>query len=354
MVGVTLLVLWFIVAAWLKIPGTISSVDGRIVSGARQTRIVSLTTAPIVDIPVGLGDRVAAGDILIRFDSRPLELDLASSEQTLAKLNRQLKYIRERSMSSRQQYEAELSVASRELDAATARIERIQTKIQFSTAAEKIYSEMRRDRQIDELKYLESLSIRETDGFELDVLMSEMEVIKAKQSAALYAWNAAEAQFRQEESEALGAIAELEPRLSNLRRRIDEHTVVAPKSGVVEGIAQLSIGQNVPLSDWMMTMSSGDELHFEAAFAANEAAGRVRVKSPASISFDALPWTEYGTLSATVERVGNEEISGRIHVYLSLDQTSNLAHHAQHGLKGVAVVRVDEVTLFQRLLNILR
>jgi multidrug resistance efflux pump len=347
-------VLWFVLAAWLEMPGTVSSVDGRIVSGFRQTRIVSSTTAPIADLRVDLGDRVAPGDILVRFDSRLLELDLASAEQTLAKLNRQLQHVRDRAMFSRQQHEAELSAASKELDTAQARVERIQTKIRFSTSAERIYGEMRRDRQIDELRYLESLSVLETDRFELDALMTEKEVVKERRSAAIYAWNASEARFRQEESEVLGAIAELEPRLAQLRRQIEELTVVASDVGIVEGIAQLSVGQNVPPSDWLMTISPGDEFHFEASFSASKAAGRIRVNSPASISFDALPWTRYGTLSATVERVGNEEISGRILVYLSLSETSDFAGDVRHGLKGMAVVRIDEATLFERLLSSLR
>jgi hypothetical protein len=55
------------------------------------------------------------------------------------------------------------------------------------------------------------------------------------------------------------------------------------------------------------------------------------------------PWTEYGTLSATVANVGNEPSEGRVRVELTLEPHQNTTIPMQHGLPGTAEIEVERV-----------
>ena len=348
-----MLLAWLVVAALLPLPLVLESADGRIVSSDDPTHVVAGTREPVTAIAVRLGDEVAKGEPLVTFDQQSLRLELASKEQTLEKQQRQLNNLREEQRFLREEHDGRLAVLARTIERVEAGILEVQAGIEYAEVEVRIYTDLRSDRQIDELKLQEAHAQLKQNRQRLRALEIEAEEIEAKRQAATQEWRATAARYQRMESDLEGRIAELEPQLERLRKEIGELAITAPHDGVVEGMASISIGQILPEDAWLMTLSPMGEFQFEAKFLATEAAARIKRDAPARIAFSALPWTEYGTLAARVSRVGNEELSGLITVQLDIDQEADLAALTGHGLKGQAIIEVDRVTLLQRMLRLL-
>ena len=123
----------------------------------------------------------------------------------------------------------------------------------------------------------------------------------------------------------------------------------APFPGKIGAMSRVAVGQSMQPGEWLMTLVPDRDYEFQATFLAREAAGRLRVDQPARIRFYALPWTEFGTLDAQVLRVGSEERNGTVRVDFMVDTDSELAAQLSHGLKGEAVIQIDEATLAERM-----
>src|SRR5262249_12012498 len=73
------------------------------------------------------------------------------------------------------------------------------------------------------------------------------------------------------------------------------------------------------------------------------AVGRLHPGQPVRLRLHGFPWTQYGTLTATVASAGNEPSDGRVRVELTLDQQQDAAIPLEHGLTGAAEVEVERV-----------
>ncbi len=351
--GLLVLALWAAVAVTLPLPRVLESADGRIVSALEPARIVAGTDEQLEEIAVRLGDEVARGDLLVRFDQASLKLELASREQRLASYRRQLEEIAAEFGHAGAEHERRLDLLARAVERIEARVAETQASIEYAEFRARTYDSLRSDRVIDALEGEEAQALLKQQQQRLLALRIEADEVRADREVAMAQWRAASARYRRTEAELAGQVAELVPQLEQLRHEIDRLEIRAPYDGVVEGIAPVSAGQTLPRDAWLMTLSPRGDFQFEARFLATEAAARIKSGARARIAFTALPWTEYGTLDATVSRVGNEQRAELITVQLDLAGDNELLALLGHGLTGRAIVEVDRITLLQRLLQLI-
>lgn len=351
--GSLLLLVWGIVAFSVALPVTVSSADGRAVSATDALDISSTSDAPIAVLPLRLGDSVLSGDVLVEFDTEPLRLELARSQQRVAALVQEVESVDREITSTGETLRGELDSFDRAFDALQARMEETKAELEYAVEAESLYRKMRSERQIDALKYSRAHTELAQIRLRLQAQQAESSELLANRRLAVSRNETAQAQLMRHRARLAGDIAEMQPEQRKIELRIEELTVRAPFAGRVGAMARVAVGQTTQPGDWLMTLVPTREYEFQATFAASEAAGRMRVDQPASIRFYALPWTEYGTLQATVLRVGSEERNGTVRVDFSLDTESPLAAQLNHGLKGQAIVQVDEATLTERMFRLL-
>jgi multidrug resistance efflux pump len=86
------------------------------------------------------------------------------------------------------------------------------------------------------------------------------------------------------------------------------------------------------------------ELRIVASFEPADALGRIQPGQPARLRLDGFPWTEYGSISATVTHVGSEVRDGRIRVELAVNPHSANRVPMQHGLPGTVQVVVERIS----------
>jgi hemolysin D len=351
--GVALFVVWLLLAFTIELPLTVASVDGRVVAAAEPIEVKSVSPEPIAEVSVQLGQRVAAGAALIRFDATQFEFDLSSTRERIRKLTDELASLRREIASSEALAVSEGEEFDHAMDRLRARVGETRAVIEHDENAEQIYAALRSQRRIDELKYSEAKSKLAQDRKSLEAEAAEL---LEKESAKRLAFNqrgVERAQLEGKQAQLAGEIAELQPKVRQLERRVEELSVRAPFAGQIGAMANLTVGQIVDRGTWLLTLVPDRGFEFESHFAAADAAGRVRPEQPVRIEFFALPWTQYGLLDGRVKRVGSEERDGRVRVDIELEPRGPLYEAISHGLKGRATVLVEETTLARKLVNLL-
>ncbi len=348
-VGTVIILAWGSVALYVELPVTVSSADGRAVSATQALDISSLSDAPISALPFQLGDAIEPGDVLITFDSEPLQLELSRSQQRLAALRQEIESIDLETASIANSLAGELESYDMALEALAARTEETEAELNYATEAEALYREFRAQRQIDALQYARAETEVAQIRLQLQAQEAQASELLANKRLAISRNETTRAQLMRHRAGLAGEIAELQPEQRKIELRIEELTVRAPFAGRIGAMARVAVGQSLQPGDWLMTLVPNREFEFQATFAARTAAGRLRMEQPARIRFYALPWTEFGTLDARVLRVGTEERNGTVRVDFRVDTDAPLAAQLNHGLKGEAVVQIDEATLAQRM-----
>jgi membrane fusion protein (multidrug efflux system) len=119
---------------------------------------------------------------------------------------------------------------------------------------------------------------------------------------------------------------------------------VAPVAGRLGEVAVLRVGAFVDEGDTLGAVVPRGSLRIVAEFLPPAALGRIRPGQPAWMRLAGFPWTQYGALRATVQRVGHEVREGRVRVELTVDAGSGAAVPLQHGLPGSVEVQTEMVT----------
>jgi membrane fusion protein (multidrug efflux system) len=132
--------------------------------------------------------------------------------------------------------------------------------------------------------------------------------------------------------------------IKKLEHDIDLRRIRAPAGGRLGEIATLQPGSVVREGDRIGVVIPPETLRVVAHFAPQAAIGRVRTGQPARVRLDGFPWTQYGTLAATVAGVGSEPRDGRVRVELTVQPDAGSGIPLVHGLPGSVEVEVERVS----------
>jgi membrane fusion protein (multidrug efflux system) len=128
-----------------------------------------------------------------------------------------------------------------------------------------------------------------------------------------------------------------------LKHEIDLRTVRAPVSGQIGESAIMAAGAVVRPGEQLAAIIPSGPARIVAHFPM-AAVGRLQMGQSARLRLDGFPWTQYGTLAATVAEVGNEAREGLIRVELTLTEQEVSTIPVGHGLAGAVEVEIEIVT----------
>ncbi len=295
----------------------------------------------VVDARLELGRRVAAGEVLVELDAEAERLALAQSAARLASLHVQVADLRpeiEAREAALAAYRRATTLLVRESHA-NAEEAKAQTRFAESQATTR-----RRlaDRQfvtrevVDEAAAkaeagLASVRARETNTSRL---AQEAEVEIADRRAAI-----AELQRRLAELE--GLVQAEEAQGAGIRQQIALCTIRAPLAGRLGRVETLRTGAVVQAGQILGTVVPDGTVHAVAWFG-SPAVGRIRPGQHARLRLDGFPWTQYGTVSARVDSVGNDPLGDQVRVELTLEPASAIP--LGHGLSGVTEIEVERIS----------
>jgi membrane fusion protein (multidrug efflux system) len=118
-------------------------------------------------------------------------------------------------------------------------------------------------------------------------------------------------------------------------------SVRAPVAGRVGEVGEYRVGAVVRPAEKLGSVVPAGEARAVALFPA-AVVGKIRPGQPARLRLHGYPWAQYGTLAATVARVGNEPSDGRIRVEMTLE-AQDTRIPLEHGSPGSAEVEVERL-----------
>jgi membrane fusion protein (multidrug efflux system) len=150
---------------------------------------------------------------------------------------------------------------------------------------------------------------------------------------------------------ARGRLAAAAATIARLEQARDDRRVRASVAGVLDDVAPLHPGAVVKPADRLATIVPDGPLRVVARFTP-VALGRLAAGQAAVVRLQGFPWTQYGVLRASVDRVAGEVRDGRVRVELAPVDPAQFPAPLRHGLPGTVEVEVEKVapaTLVLRL-----
>ena len=140
-----------------------------------------------------------------------------------------------------------------------------------------------------------------------------------------------------------GERAAITAAITGLRQGLAQRNIRAPADGRLGEVTPLSAGAYVEEGDRLAAVVPTGRILAVAEFAPADAVGRIQPGQAARLRLTGFPSTRYGSIPATVARVGSEAQEGSIRVELDvtpLDDSLPL----EHGLPGTVEVEVERLS----------
>lgn len=151
------------------------------------------------------------------------------------------------------------------------------------------------------------------------------------------------ARLRREAVELEGDLSVDAATIKRLEHDLEDRTVRAPVSGRIEEKLPFRLGTVVRAGEKLGTIVPPGETRI-VAFVPVAAVGRVRPGQAARLRLDGFPWTQCGTVAATVTAVGNEANEGLIRVELGVERAASPRIPLQHGQTGSVEIAVEQAS----------
>ena len=304
------------------LPQTVA-VQGKLQPASGVQAIEASVPGVVDDVAVVEGQRVARGDLLLRFDARDAETRLNSAQRNRDRLQNQVTINRvvlgeqpESSLSANQKalLKSQRQDNDGRLEAERAAIRRSKVRIaglrQSLSTAEMVadrYQALQREGASSELQVVAALAKVTEFRTSLDAEEEELIRLQSRRDADQ---GGREARLRKEIEANLNRIASLDTEIRKAEVLLSRISVQAPISGLVFDL-NVSRGDVVPGGKGvkpMLQIIPEDDLQAKI-YIPNEAIGFIRKGQRADISLAAFNASDYGYLPATVQRIGSDALT---------------------------------------------
>ena len=332
------------------LPQTVA-VQGKLQPASGVQAIEASVPGVVEEVAVIEGQRVARGDLLLRFDARDADARLRAAQRNRTRLQNQVTINRvvlgeqpastlsdnQRALLGSQQQGNDRSLAADD-----AAIRRSQVRIaglrQSLATAEMVaerYQSLQQDGASSELQVVSALTKVADISTNLDAENQELSRLEARRDADR---GRREVQLRREIEANLNKIASLDKEIRKAEVLLSRISVQAPIAGLVfdlsvsRGDVVAKTASNKP----MLQIIPEDDLQAKV-FIPNEAIGFIRTGQRADISLTSFNASDYGYLAAKVKRVGSDALTPQ-------EQQRELGQDAQ-GLYFPAILELSSQSL---------
>jgi membrane fusion protein (multidrug efflux system) len=330
---------WFLLA---RVPLYETSTLARIESAAAVHPVEARLLGRVVRVNLALGSRVREGDVLVELEADAERLALQEARTRVNALGPELTAIHN-------EITAEERAIADEQRATAVGQEQQRALVREAEASRGLAEE--------DAKRLERLR---AEGVIAEAEDSRARAEVARRRASADAASAALARVEHDEktresdrrvriqrlrgtqSRLEGEVATSAATMKRLEYEIERRILRAPVDGRIAEAADLRIGAVVDEGDRLAAVVPDGPLRVVAQFTPAAAIGRVRAGQTGRVRLLGFPWTEYGSLRASVSRVANEVRDGLVRVELAVD-TLPASLPLSHALPGNVEVEVERV-----------
>ncbi len=287
----------------------------RVEVGQAAAPVAARVSGRVVENRLALGQKVAAGDVLVELDVEREALALAEERARLQAVASQMAPMRaEIAVRERAVVESRAAGQAR-IAEARARYQEVEARVAFSEL------DATRTAELGARGLVAARSTQES--------AAAAQAQRAAAQALRSAVTLAEAEDRQQTSELDGDLARLQRDLATLEAQqstgqaavarleheVELRRIRAPVAGQIGEAVALQAGAMLKEGERIGTVIPAGDLAIVAEFAP-AAIGRLQVGQVARLRLDGFPAIQYGTVPARVTRVGSEPRDGQVRVEL--------------------------------------
>ncbi|MCU0686281.1 MAG: HlyD family efflux transporter periplasmic adaptor subunit [Polyangiaceae bacterium] len=348
MLGVSGFATW---AAVTKVPIVKVSSQARIEPHDEVYRLEPPSAGRVIRSRLKLDEEVKQGDSLIEFDTRAERLELEQSKATQLALEHELAVIRDQVASKKNE-----AVATGQVDEVAIR-EALEKEQELAPrhrlAQERAQLALKSPTgSISELEKLERATDVDALGFAKSAQSLAIVRLRREQAVRGQALTAQALSLKREELRAEGQLRELKITIDRLEYQIEKKHYRAPATGRLVDVVELGAGAFIADGQRLGTIvGTGANVRVRARFP-KEVVGIIQPGQSAQLKLDGYPWTVYGTVGATVTRVGTEpgqvatpeNIPGTVRIELDIEAPADPRIRLLHGMTATAEVEVTRVS----------
>ena len=347
--AIVLLVLWVMWLVLARIGVWAISDEARLERTDREHPVESPVLGEVAAVRVTLGERVAAGQVLVELDAQRERRALDEAEARRAALAVQLDALVRELGESHQALEAARRGVKDELSEVRERL------AEATAAADLASADAARIRSLADQGIVGSAEVEaaaaaaEQRRAGRAALARQLERVEWERRAEL---DDREADLLEREREAARLRGEIEAAAAaegRLRREADRLELRAPVAGVVAQLSDRPPGSVVDEGDLVATVLPEGAVRAVAMFSPAEALGRIRPGQRARLRLKGFPWTRFGTLAAKV--TGVAAAPGGEGVRVELELTGDAGPPVEHGLPASVEVEVERASPWRLLLE---
>jgi multidrug resistance efflux pump len=341
---------WF---AWLSLArvAVYRSTDRARVIGGTGYEADASAAGRVLEIHMRLGQKVAKGERLVTLDSIAEQRELEEERTRQAVLAPQLAEISK-----------EIDTDTEGLRAAqqTSAFALSQARIEWSGAektwqiADNIYKRYQAAKDVvPQIALLKAEAEADADRARADNQRVEMARLARDASAQTNDRTARIEELKQEGRRLEGDRRTAAAEAQRLQYEIDKHRILAPTDGRIAAISPIRVGAFVHEGDRLAVVVPATTLRAVAEFSPSLALGLIKPGQPAWLHLNGFPWTQYGSVLATVASVASEPTlvntagepeDERIRVELRINPHSAPLIPIEYGLPGSAEIEVERIS----------
>lgn len=343
-IAVAILAVW---TAWLvlaRISVYETSDSARLEVNTSVYPIAAPVGGKVVSTHVTVNREVQAGDVLVEFEAEDEKLRLGEAKTEAATLAPQLSALRDEVVAEEATLKEQLESARIAIDQARKQLEEAEASVQLAEDeasriarlnASGILSDVDLSRAQTEVRKRRASA----EGVRLQVTRLQAD-LRNRESDSRVRIERIRRQIATVEGQVTNALAASSRLAYNIERRV----LRAPISGRIGEAVDLRPGAFVSAGEKLGVIIPPGELKVIAYFLPSSSLGRIQPGQPAQLRLEGFPWTQYGTIKATVLTVASEPRDGHIRIELAPHSDPASAIPIQHGLPAMVEVEVDRLS----------
>jgi membrane fusion protein (multidrug efflux system) len=306
--------------------------------------IEALVAGRVVAVHLAVGMEVRAGDVLVELDTDAERHQLDEERSKLAALGPQLAALRDEVAAEEQALRQSRDAAKVSLEEARAQFREADAAARFAAVDAERQARLYADKLLAEVDLLRARTDAERRRATADSLELAVRRQHEDQRTKEFDRQVGIERLKHDQRQLEGQQSTSRAAIERLQNEIERRSIRAPVGGPLGEVATLRVGAVLRPGDRVGAVLPAGKLRAVAEFAPASALGRIRAGQNARLRLEGFPWSEYGSVPATVETVAGEIRDGRIRVELAIDPSRAPRIPLQHGLPGSVEVEVERVS----------
>jgi membrane fusion protein (multidrug efflux system) len=312
--------------------------------------VAALVTGKVSSSRLTIGRRVNVGDLLVELDDRAVSRAVAERSSRRDALIARRFALQQETKAEKEALETQAKGRRAALAEANAQLDEAKIRTRLANAELRIMTPLRSKQAVSESEFLKIQAGAQIGQAQVNALSLSVTRLEQDRLALERERCSRLAKLERESVELEGEVAIEEASIRRLEHDLSLHSIRAPVDGFLGEAIDLNVGAVVRAADKLGSVVPEGQLRAVAMFPAT-AVGRVQPGQNARLRLEGFPWTQFGSLPATVSQVANEPSAGSIRVEFSLEPNSGTAIPLEHGLPGYAEVAIEQVSPAEAVLR---